>query len=662
MAQTLDHNKAVTSVTPVIVPTFDEDMVIIQKLDDEPNDVGGLTAAELKAEFDRGGEQTKKYINEQLVPTIIADELTEEARALAESERVANEIERVGNETTRLETEAARVQAEQGRASAEAERKAAEAARAEAEQQRVDSTNGIVAQTRALTEAAAASALTATNAATSASQDAQTALGAQTGASQSASAASGSAGTAQTASTAAQNAATNSQSWAVGGTGTRQGEDTNNAQYWADQAQKAAGGGVLTFNGRAGAVQPQGGDYDASMVGADASGTASAAVSTHNASNTAHSDIRQLITEAGTAIGNVFTKEETLSSATATSLGLDPATATPDGAFGKLANTEKNEHLLGLWPAFYKMSNAGTNIPSSYFRSCAFGNGRHVAVTSISGTNYARYSEDGGETWTSVTVPMTVQSKEMVYGNGIFLVINASGTGIFSRDGGETWTEFTFPVTYVTALSFANGLFIVFSTANTVLTSADCVTWTTHTATVTGSTTSLTNVGRFTYGKGVYVAVSKSSGYIYYSTDLTNWTAYQTNSTHQIYDVIFAGERFVAVGYNSSASYVYYSEDGITWRWNTCAISRANLVIYVEGTYIAFGDSSGLTVSVSNDLVTWKKIYTPKQIHSAAYGNGVVLCECNDYTPIKSITEFPTSAYVNIMNRLEALETAVASA
>ena len=57
------------------------------------------------------------------------------------------------------------------------------------------------------------------------------------------------------------------QSWAVGGTGTREGEDTNNAKYWAEQAQQAAGGGVVSFNGRAGSVVPQAGDYNKGMVG-----------------------------------------------------------------------------------------------------------------------------------------------------------------------------------------------------------------------------------------------------------------------------------------------------------------------------------------------------------------------------------------------------------
>lgn len=101
-----------------------------------------------------------------------------------------------------------------------------------------------------------------------------TATDAASTASAAAEAASGSASEAQeSAAAAAESAASvdginkTAQSWAVGGTGTREGEDTNNAKYWAGQAQQAAGGGVVSFNGRAGSVVPQAGDYDKEMVG-----------------------------------------------------------------------------------------------------------------------------------------------------------------------------------------------------------------------------------------------------------------------------------------------------------------------------------------------------------------------------------------------------------
>jgi hypothetical protein len=45
---------------------FTEDMNIIQKLDKEPNDVGGLSAIELQIKFDEAGNKIKTYINSLL--------------------------------------------------------------------------------------------------------------------------------------------------------------------------------------------------------------------------------------------------------------------------------------------------------------------------------------------------------------------------------------------------------------------------------------------------------------------------------------------------------------------------------------------------------------------------------------------------------------------
>ena len=126
-------------------------------------------------------DEVKNYINDKLIPAVLAEDATEAARAAAEAQRETNENQRIENENARIA----------------------------AEQARVDETNGVVAQ--------------------------------------------------------ANQAA---QSWAVGGTGTREGEDTNNAKYWSEQAAAAAGGGVTSFKGRTGSVTPASGDYTAEMVGA----------------------------------------------------------------------------------------------------------------------------------------------------------------------------------------------------------------------------------------------------------------------------------------------------------------------------------------------------------------------------------------------------------
>ena len=119
--------------------------------------------------------------------------------------------------------EAERVEAEQGREEAEEARQQAEAERAEAEENRQNAETGYVQQ--------------------------------------------------------AADSAELSESWAVGGTGIRTGEDTNNAKYWSQQAQHAAGGGVTSFKNRSGVVVPQEGDYTAYQIKTEDGGNVETALS-----------------------------------------------------------------------------------------------------------------------------------------------------------------------------------------------------------------------------------------------------------------------------------------------------------------------------------------------------------------------------------------------
>lgn len=54
------------------INAFNGDVSIIQTLDDEPNDSGGLTAAQLKEKFDAAPNLIKHYINTALIPSITA--------------------------------------------------------------------------------------------------------------------------------------------------------------------------------------------------------------------------------------------------------------------------------------------------------------------------------------------------------------------------------------------------------------------------------------------------------------------------------------------------------------------------------------------------------------------------------------------------------------
>lgn len=52
------------------IQTFDKDMHIISALPDEPNDVGNMTAEDLKKKFDEGGLALQEFINGVLIPLL----------------------------------------------------------------------------------------------------------------------------------------------------------------------------------------------------------------------------------------------------------------------------------------------------------------------------------------------------------------------------------------------------------------------------------------------------------------------------------------------------------------------------------------------------------------------------------------------------------------
>lgn len=110
-----DLNIISRSGIEVQIDPLTKDLNIIQKLDDEPNDVGGLTAAELKAKFDEAGNLIQEYINETLIPQLLVETVSEKQREVNETVRQDNEARREANEAVRQENEAARKAAEAAR-------------------------------------------------------------------------------------------------------------------------------------------------------------------------------------------------------------------------------------------------------------------------------------------------------------------------------------------------------------------------------------------------------------------------------------------------------------------------------------------------------------------------------------------------------------------
>lgn len=71
--------------------TLTADLAIHQKMADEPNDVGGLSAQEMKEKFDEAGLTIQSYLNETLIPQVeeALNETLEQARGYADKKVVA---------------------------------------------------------------------------------------------------------------------------------------------------------------------------------------------------------------------------------------------------------------------------------------------------------------------------------------------------------------------------------------------------------------------------------------------------------------------------------------------------------------------------------------------------------------------------------------------
>lgn len=173
----------------------------------EENETARVNAETLRAT----NEDTRKTAETQRAAAETVREGNEQARKTAETQRAGAEATRQTNEQTRQNQEQARQTAEVLRATAEQERKTAETQRAAAETTR--QTNE---QTRQSNEQArkTAEAQRETNE--------------------------------QNRKDSFVEEIDQAKSWAVGGTGKRPGEDTDNAKYWSEQAKANVGGDFAT--------------------------------------------------------------------------------------------------------------------------------------------------------------------------------------------------------------------------------------------------------------------------------------------------------------------------------------------------------------------------------------------------------------------------------
>lgn len=340
--------------------------------------------------------------------------------------------------------------------------KAAAASQASAETASA-SAQGSAAAAAKSAQTAQGAASTATNAASSANQSATSASGSASQASAAATAAAGSAAGAETASKTAQ-------SWAVGGTNTRPGEDTDNAKYWAKQAEAVVGGdfatkneaqGYVTAHNQSDAAHP---DIRKALNGKEASGTAAAAVTAHNKDTAAHQDIRNALAGKETAGAAAAVQSNLTAHAGNTTVHVTAAQKTAwDGkAAGKHASQHGKDGADPITPAAIGAASLGADgkVPASQLPEIS----SVKTYTATIGTTWVEDENTGVKTQSVAIAGVTAQNTALVDH-----VYTGAGTSDDYAAFVEAENQYLNCITNGYAETYNGGIkFTIFGDANTV--------------------------------------------------------------------------------------------------------------------------------------------------------------------------------------------------
>ena len=113
------------------------------------------------------------------------------------------------------------------------------------------------------------------------------------------------------------------------------------------------------------------------------------------------------------------------------------------------------------------------DLSDTGFKDVAYGKGKFVAIKT-GDTNGARYSTNGGVSWTAVNLPENSTWESITYGNNTFVVVGSDTNTVALSDDGITWIDATIASVDGSStggffnVSYGQGLFMATSTQNGV--------------------------------------------------------------------------------------------------------------------------------------------------------------------------------------------------
>lgn len=256
----------------------------------------------------------------------------------------------------------------------------------------------------------------------------------------------------------------------------------------------------------------------------------------------------------------------------------------------------------------------------------AFGNGRFV----VPGYQKAvgMYSDNGGATWTAMSMPANAYWANCVFNGAVFLAIAghelATTVSATSLDG-ITWTARTMPASVKWAaegLAWGAGVFVATygdnGATSTCYTSPDGITWTARTLPSSDVWCSVVWTGtQFIVGVNATGSTACAT-----SPDGITWTA-RTGQTGGFRKIVWSNYNQLAVATKAftNQNLISTSPDGITWTNRTLpSTSQWDTVYWDEGCrkFIAtiYNTTNGAT---SGDGVTWSAVTFPSSNFWASF-------------------------------------------
>lgn len=195
---------------------------------------------------------------------------------------------------------------------------------------------------------------------------------------------------------------------------------------------------------------------------------------------------------------------------------------------------------------------AGLSTYTNNWYDITYGDGKFVALR----RNGNISTSTDGVTWTTPTAAIggTTAYVSVAYGNNKYITIDNNHSYYATSSDGETWTWNSITPGYlkgtIVSILFYNGTFYALSEEGFISTSTDGITWTVGAALLPGADVDKSIGCRCLTHDGTQFILLTSQGWIYTSTDLTNWECLSPlvrKSNEYWYRVVYANNKVLAL-------------------------------------------------------------------------------------------------------------------